>query len=122
MTVNSIRFNSTGAASTVNTAGNLVVATGGILETTNVGAYGPSINNNTITSGNGNDYINGGLGDDTLNGGGGNDTLDGGDGADILFGGPGADVFYFELATALHNIDQVRDFNTGERIATRRMF
>ncbi len=26
----------------------------------------------------------------------------------------GADVFYFELANALHSIDQIRDFNTGE--------
>ena len=56
MTVNSLRFNTAGAY-TVNTAGNLVIATGGILETSNVGANAATINNNTLTSGNGQDLI-----------------------------------------------------------------
>jgi autotransporter-associated beta strand protein len=56
MTINSLRFNTAGAA-TVNTAGNLVVASGGILETSNVGANAVAINNNSITSGNGQDLI-----------------------------------------------------------------
>jgi len=54
--VNSVRFNAA-AVATVNTGGNLVIATGGILETSTVGANAVSINNNTITSGNGQDLI-----------------------------------------------------------------
>ena len=56
MTVNSIRFNTVGVAS-VSTSGNLVVATGGILNTAAVAGNATSINNNTITSGNGQDLI-----------------------------------------------------------------
>jgi fibronectin-binding autotransporter adhesin len=55
MTINSLRFNT--GASAVNTTGNLTIATGGILETTAVGANAVSINNNNLTSGNGQDLI-----------------------------------------------------------------
>jgi autotransporter-associated beta strand protein len=54
LTVNSLRFNS--AATTFNTGGALTVASGGILMTPSAsGAV--SINNNTLTSGNGTDLI-----------------------------------------------------------------
>jgi autotransporter-associated beta strand protein len=56
MTINSLRFNNAGAY-TINTGGNVVVATGGILETNNVGANAVAINNNSLTSGNGQDLI-----------------------------------------------------------------
>jgi autotransporter-associated beta strand protein len=56
LTINSLRFNSSGSY-TINTGGNLTIATGGILETTTVGANGVSINNNSLTSGNGLDLI-----------------------------------------------------------------
>ena len=56
MTINSLRFNTAGAY-TVNSAGNIVVATGGILETLTVGANAVAINNNNLTSGNGQDLI-----------------------------------------------------------------
>jgi len=56
MTINSLRFNTAGAY-TVNTGGNIVVATGGILETPLVGANAVAINNNNLTSGNGQDLI-----------------------------------------------------------------
>ncbi len=57
LTVNSLRFNGTGAATAVNSSGNLVVATGGILTTSNVGAYANTINGGTITSCNGADLV-----------------------------------------------------------------
>jgi len=56
MTINSLRFNAAGAY-TVNSSGNIVVATGGILETPLVGANAVAINNNNLTSGNGQDLI-----------------------------------------------------------------
>jgi len=56
MTINSLRFNNAGAT-TVNTGGNLIIATGGILETSTVAANAVTINNNTLTSGNGQDLI-----------------------------------------------------------------
>ena len=56
MTINSLRFNNAGAY-TINTTGNLTIATGGILETTTVGANVVAINNNNLTSNNGQDLI-----------------------------------------------------------------
>ena len=56
MFINSLRFNTAGAY-TVNTAGNITNATGGILETLTVGANAVAINNNLLTSGNGQDLI-----------------------------------------------------------------
>ena len=56
MTINSLRFNAAGAY-TVNSAGNIVVATGGILESPIVGVNAVAINNNNLTSGNGQDLI-----------------------------------------------------------------
>lgn len=56
MTINSLRFNTAGSY-TVNTSGNLVIATGGILETPLVGANAVAINNNSLTSSNGQDLI-----------------------------------------------------------------
>lgn len=56
MTINSLRFNNAGAYS-IDTSGNLNIATGGILVTTGVGANAVSINNNNLTSGNGQDLI-----------------------------------------------------------------
>ncbi|HEV2692086.1 MAG TPA: autotransporter-associated beta strand repeat-containing protein [Verrucomicrobiae bacterium] len=56
MFINSLRFNTAGAY-TVNTAGNITNATGGILETLTVGANAVAINNNVLTSGNGQDLI-----------------------------------------------------------------
>lgn len=56
MTINSLRFN-TAVASSVDTTGNLTIATGGILETSTVGANAVSINNNNLTSNNGQDLI-----------------------------------------------------------------
>ncbi|WP_265595525.1 autotransporter-associated beta strand repeat-containing protein [Verrucomicrobium sp. BvORR106] len=55
MTINSLRFNQAGGA-TVNTGGNLTIATGGILMTSTV-TSAVSINNNNLTSGNGQDLI-----------------------------------------------------------------
>lgn len=55
MTINSLRFNQSGGA-TVNTGGNLTIATGGILMTSAV-TSAVSINNNNLTSGNGQDLI-----------------------------------------------------------------
>ena len=56
MTVNSLRFTQVGAA-TVSSSGNLVVATGGIMEAPQVGANAVAFNNNNLTSGNGQDLI-----------------------------------------------------------------
>ncbi len=56
MTINSLRFNNAGVYS-IDTSGNLNIATGGILVTTGVGANAVSINNNNLTSGNGQDLI-----------------------------------------------------------------
>ena len=56
MYINSLRFNTAGAY-TVNTGGNITNATGGILETLTVGANAVAINNNVLTSGNGQDLI-----------------------------------------------------------------
>lgn len=55
MTINSLRFNQAAGAA-VNTGGNLTVATGGILMTSAV-TSAVSINNNNLTSGNGQDLI-----------------------------------------------------------------
>ena len=59
MTINSLRFNTTNAtaAIAVNSSGNIVVATGGILETLTVANNTVAINNNNLTSGNGQDLI-----------------------------------------------------------------
>ncbi len=56
MTINSLRFNNVGPY-TVNLGGAMTVATGGILETSGVGAHFATINNSTLTSGNGTDLI-----------------------------------------------------------------
>ncbi len=56
MTINSLRFNNAGVYS-IDTSGSLNIATGGILVTTAVGANAVSINNNNLTSGNGQDLI-----------------------------------------------------------------
>ena len=56
LTINSLRFSAVGAY-TVNTAGNITNATGGILECAKVGANDVAINNNNLTSGNGQDLI-----------------------------------------------------------------
>ena len=56
MTINSLRFSNEGAYA-VNTAGNLTIATGGLLVTSGVGANSIDINNNQLTSGNGQDLI-----------------------------------------------------------------
>ena len=56
MFINSLRFNTAGAY-TINTGGNITNATGGILETLTVGANAVAINNNILTSGNGQDLI-----------------------------------------------------------------
>ena len=56
MTINSLRFAQAGAA-TVSSSGNIVVATGGILEAPQVGANAVAFNNNNLTSGNGQDLI-----------------------------------------------------------------
>ena len=56
MTINSLRLNNAGSY-TVNLGGAMTVATGGILETTGVGSNAASINNSTLTSGNGQDLI-----------------------------------------------------------------
>lgn len=63
-----------------------------------------------------NDTLNGGNGADLLHGGDGNDSLNGGDGLDTLYGGAGADIFLFD-ANAFNNIDNVKDFNTGQNDA-----
>ena len=54
--INSLRFNAAGAT-TVDATGGLSIATGGILETSAVGNNAVSINNATLTSGNGQDLI-----------------------------------------------------------------
>ena len=56
MTINSLRFNTAGTA-TVAQTGLLTVATGGILETTGVGANAVTISGGSLTSGNGTDLI-----------------------------------------------------------------
>lgn len=56
MTINSLRFNTEGAY-TVETAGNLNIATGGLLLTPGVGTNSVVINGNELTSGNGQDLI-----------------------------------------------------------------
>jgi Ca2+-binding RTX toxin-like protein len=48
--------------------------------------------NDGVFAGSGNDTVNGGLGNDALNGEAGNDTLNGGDGNDVLNGGTDNDV------------------------------
>ena len=55
MTINSLRFSS-GSAS-VATAGNLTIASGGILETAGVGANSVTISGNQLTSGNAQDLV-----------------------------------------------------------------
>ena len=57
LTINSLRFNTTGGNYVINTGGNLTIATGGILETYAVGADTVAINNNNLTSNNGQDLI-----------------------------------------------------------------
>ena len=56
MTINSLRFNTEGEY-TVETAGNLNIATGGLLVTSGVGVNNIAINGNELTSGNGQDLI-----------------------------------------------------------------
>ncbi len=59
LTINSLRFNSAGAY-TVNITSpttTLAIATGGILETSNVGSNAVSINGNTLETGNGTDLV-----------------------------------------------------------------
>ena len=56
LTVNSLRFNTAGAA-TVDATGGLTLATGGLLLTTTVGANTVVFNNGSLTSGNGADLI-----------------------------------------------------------------
>ena len=52
-----------------------------------------------------------------LVGGAGADTLNGGAGADVLTGGLGNDVFLFGTKPGAGNVDTVKDFTTGDRIA-----
>jgi autotransporter-associated beta strand protein len=54
--INSLRISAPGAV-TVNTSGALTIASGGILETSAVGTGAVAINNNTITSGSGQDLV-----------------------------------------------------------------
>jgi fibronectin-binding autotransporter adhesin len=56
LSINSLRFNNSGNY-TVGVTDTLTIATGGILETTAVGAHAVSINSGTLTSGNGSDLI-----------------------------------------------------------------
>src|SRR5581483_9012268 len=56
LTINSLRFNNAGAY-TINTAGNLAIASGGILVNPQIGANTVAINNNNLTSNNGKDLI-----------------------------------------------------------------
>jgi Ca2+-binding RTX toxin-like protein len=78
---------------------------------------------NTLSGNGGNDEIHGMAGNDTLygndgadmiHGGTGDDVLYGGDGLDFLWGGAGQDSFMFEDGTAFNNVDEVRDFSTGD--------
>jgi autotransporter-associated beta strand protein len=59
LTINSLRFNNSTAASTVNINSDktLTVATGGILETSTVGANAVAISGGNLTSGNGQDLV-----------------------------------------------------------------
>lgn len=69
LTINSLRLNNAGAY-TINLAGPLTLATGGILETAAVGANAAAINNSTLSSGNGQDLVviqNNTAGDLTIN-------------------------------------------------------
>jgi VCBS repeat-containing protein len=65
----------------------------------------------------GDDWLFGQAGDDVLRGGNGDDCLVGGSGADTLYGGSGNDVFYFTAALGSSNIDTIRDFGPGDKIA-----
>ena len=71
---------------------------------------------NTLSGNRGGDTIYGGNGDDTLFGDDGKDLIYGQDGFDTLWGGTGADTFVFEGATALNNVDFIKDFSSRSDI------
>ena len=75
--------------------------------------------NDTLDGGGGMDTLMGGAGIDTIMGGTGNDTITGGAGGDTMTGGGGSDTFVFQQPADGNSIDDITDFETGDRIDLR---
>jgi len=60
--------------------------------------------NDSITTGIGDDIVNGGAGDDTINAGDGNDTINAGGGNDTINGGDGIDTVIDDLSTSTSDL------------------